>query len=118
MKGSHRQFQHPASDKTITVAGKRSIDVPFGTLNVILKQAGLKKIGGNMRFLVVVEEGPESCGAYVPDLPGCIAVGTSRQETLALMQEAIALHLEDLKARGQTIPMPTSSVETVEVEMA
>jgi predicted RNA binding protein YcfA (HicA-like mRNA interferase family) len=43
MRGSHRQFQHPASEKTITVAGKPSVDVPVGTLNVILKQAGLKK---------------------------------------------------------------------------
>ena len=71
-----------------------------------------------MRFLVVIEEGPESFGAYVPDLPGCIAVGTTREETLALMQEAIASHLEELRARGQAIPAPSSSVETVEVALA
>jgi predicted RNase H-like HicB family nuclease len=71
-----------------------------------------------MRFLVVIEEGPESYGAYVPDLPGCVAVGTTREETLALMQEAIVFHLEDLKARGRPIPAATSSVETVEVAMA
>jgi len=43
MKGSHRQFQHAMIAGTITVAGKRSVEVPLGTLNVILKQAGLKK---------------------------------------------------------------------------
>ncbi|WP_090315755.1 type II toxin-antitoxin system HicA family toxin [Duganella sp. CF517] len=43
MTGSHRQFQHPIFAGTITVAGKRSVDVPLGTLNVILKQAGFKK---------------------------------------------------------------------------
>jgi predicted RNA binding protein YcfA (HicA-like mRNA interferase family) len=43
MKGSHRQFHHPTKPGTVTVAGKPSIDVPPGTLNSALKQAGLKK---------------------------------------------------------------------------
>ena len=43
MKGSHRQFQHRAKRGTVTVAGKLSVDVPPGTLNSVLKQAGLKK---------------------------------------------------------------------------
>ncbi len=42
-KGSHRQFHHPAKNGTVTIAGKESIDVPIGTLNSVLKQAGLKK---------------------------------------------------------------------------
>ena len=71
-----------------------------------------------MRFLVIVEEGPESFSAYVPDLPGCVAVGETRQQALALMQEAIVFHLEGLKADGQAVPKQISSVETVEVEMA
>lgn len=41
-KGSHRQFRHPTKPGTVTVAGKPSVDVPPGTLNNILKQAGLK----------------------------------------------------------------------------
>lgn len=41
-KGSHRQFKHPTKSGTVTVAGKPSLDVPPGTLNSILKQAGLK----------------------------------------------------------------------------
>ncbi len=44
-KGSHRQFQHPQKTGTVTVAGKPSVDVPPGTLNSILKQAGLKRSG-------------------------------------------------------------------------
>jgi predicted RNA binding protein YcfA (HicA-like mRNA interferase family) len=43
MKGSHRQFHHPTKRGTVTVAGKPSVDVPPGTLNSALKQAGLKK---------------------------------------------------------------------------
>lgn len=42
-KGSHRQFHHPAKSGTVTIAGKESVDVPPGTLNSVLKQAGLKK---------------------------------------------------------------------------
>jgi predicted RNA binding protein YcfA (HicA-like mRNA interferase family) len=43
VKGSHRQFHHPTKRGTVTVAGKPSIDIPPGTLNSALKQAGLKK---------------------------------------------------------------------------
>jgi len=68
-----------------------------------------------MRYLVVVETGPTSIGAYVPDLPGCIAVGETREEVLASIHEAIEFHLEGLKEDGQPIPPPSSSSELVEV---
>ncbi len=68
-----------------------------------------------MRYLVVVEKGPTSFGAYVPDLPGCIAVGETREEVLVSIQEAIEFHLEGLKEGGQPIPPPSSSSEVVEV---
>jgi predicted RNase H-like HicB family nuclease len=68
-----------------------------------------------MRYLVVVEEGPTSFGAYVPDLPGCIAVGETRDEVLASIHEAIEFHLEGLKEDGQPIPPPSSSSEVVDV---
>jgi predicted RNA binding protein YcfA (HicA-like mRNA interferase family) len=42
MRGSHRQFQHPAKPGTITVAGNENLDIPQGTLTAVLKQAGLK----------------------------------------------------------------------------
>ena len=43
IKGSHRQFHHSIKGGTVTIAGRESIDVPKGTLNSVLKQAGLKK---------------------------------------------------------------------------
>lgn len=43
MKGSHRQFHHPTKTGTVTVSGKPNVDIPPGTLNSALKQAGLKK---------------------------------------------------------------------------
>lgn len=69
-----------------------------------------------MRYLVVVEEGAKSFGAYVPDLPGCIAAGESRDEVLNLIREAIEFHLEGLRQDGHPIPAPSSSGEVVEVE--
>jgi len=71
-----------------------------------------------MRYLVVVEKGPSSFGAYVPDLPGCIAAGDSKDEVLSLIRDAIELHLEGLKEEGQPIPVPSSTSELVEVEAA
>ena len=71
-----------------------------------------------MRYLVVVEAGPRSFGAYAPDLPGCIAAGESREEVLTLIREAIEFHLEGLREDGHPVPPPSSSSEVVEVEAA
>jgi predicted RNase H-like HicB family nuclease len=71
-----------------------------------------------MRYLVVVEKGPTSYGAYVPDLPGCVAAADSKDEVLSLIREAIELHLEDLRNSGEPIPSPSSSSEVIEVHAA
>jgi predicted RNase H-like HicB family nuclease len=68
-----------------------------------------------MRYLVVVEKGLDSYGAYVPDLPGCVAVGKSRDEVLELIREAIEFHIEGMKGEGQPIPEPSSTAEVVEI---
>ncbi len=69
-----------------------------------------------MQFLVVIEQGQSSFGAYVPDLPGCVAAGETREEVSVLIQEAIELHIEDLKAHGQQVPKAQSSSELVSVD--
>ena len=71
-----------------------------------------------MRYLVIIEEGPTTYGDRVPDLPGCIAIGETREEVLALVREAIELHLEGLKQEGQPIPEPTSTSALVDVAAA
>jgi len=68
--------------------------------------------------MVVIEKGPTSYGASVPDLPGCIAVGESEAEALKLIEEAIQFHLEDLKVAGQPIPEPASKSTFVEIGLA
>jgi predicted RNase H-like HicB family nuclease len=71
-----------------------------------------------MRYLVVVEKGPTSYGAYVPDLPGCVAAGATRDEVLALIREAIEFHIEGLKSNGQPVPSPSSTGELIDIHAA
>ena len=71
-----------------------------------------------MRYAVIIEEGENSFGAYVPDLPGCVAVAETKEEVLTLIQEAIDFHIEGLREDGQPIPEPSSSVEYVDVKAA
>jgi predicted RNase H-like HicB family nuclease len=68
-----------------------------------------------MKYMVVIEEGDSSFGAYVPDLPGCVAVGETEAEVRQLIQEAIELHLEDLAESGNQIPSPHSKSDYIEV---
>ena len=71
-----------------------------------------------MKYLVVVEEGENGFGAYVPDLPGCVAAAESREEVVTLIQEAIEFHIEGLKKSGDPVPKPISRSELVEVHAA
>ena len=60
-----------------------------------------------MQYLVIIEQSSSSFGAYVPDLPGCVAVGDTRVEVARLIHEAIEFHLEGMKEDGLPIPAPT-----------
>jgi predicted RNase H-like HicB family nuclease len=68
-----------------------------------------------MDYVVIVEKGETSYGAYVPDLPGCVAVGETHDEVLRLIREAIEFHLEGLKEDQLPVPTPSSVIETVRV---
>jgi predicted RNase H-like HicB family nuclease len=68
-----------------------------------------------MRYAIVIEKAPANYAAYVPDLPGCIATGTTVIETESLIREAIEFHIEGLKSDGLPIPLPSSQVEYVDV---
>jgi len=61
-----------------------------------------------MKYLVIIEKSATGFGAYVPDLPGCVAVGETADEVKQLIREAIGLHLEDFRERGQPIPPATA----------
>jgi predicted RNase H-like HicB family nuclease len=68
-----------------------------------------------MKYAVVIEKGDASFGAYVPDLPGCVAVGETREEVMTLIREAIEFHLDGMKEGGENMPEPHSEAEYVEV---
>jgi len=70
------------------------------------------------RYMVVIERGDASWGAQVPDLPGCIAVGETRDEVVRLIGEAISLHIAELRREGLPVPRPSSEGEFVDVEAA
>jgi predicted RNase H-like HicB family nuclease len=72
-----------------------------------------QKVRPNINYVVIVEKGETSYGAYVPDLPGCVAVGETHDEVLRLIREAIEFHLEGLKEDQLPVPTPSSVIETV-----
>jgi predicted RNase H-like HicB family nuclease len=63
------------------------------------------------RYLVVVERAPHNYAAYSPDLPGCVATGATREETLENMRQAIAMHLAGLQEDGESAPPPSATAE-------
>ena len=67
------------------------------------------------KYLVVFEKAKNNYSAYSPDLPGCIATGSTRKEAEDNIREAISLHIEGLKEDGLPIPEPESSTEYIEV---
>lgn len=68
-----------------------------------------------MTYAVLIEHGPTSFGASVPDLPGCVAVADSREEVERLIQEAIAMHVKGLREDGLAVPPPVTQVASVDV---
>lgn len=70
-----------------------------------------------MKYAYVVERGPTSWGAYVPDLPGCIAVGKSYASVSRMIQKAAQFHIEGLVAAGLPVPKPSSRTDELEVDI-
>jgi len=68
------------------------------------------------RYVILIEPTASGFSAYSPDLPGCIATGSSQHEVEANMREAIVFHLEGLRADG--LPVPASHTTAAYVEVA
>ena len=67
------------------------------------------EVNNQMEYVVIFEEDKDSCSAYVPDLPGCIAAGDTIEEVRTLIAEAIAFHIEGLREDGDVVPSPSPS---------
>ena len=68
-----------------------------------------------MKYAVIIEKGGNSFGAYVPDLPGCVVVGKTREEALVLIREAMELHISAMREQGDPLREPVSTTEYVQV---
>lgn len=68
-----------------------------------------------MKYAIVIERAGDNYSAYVPDLPGCIATGATKDEVEAEIREAIAFHLDGMREDGASIPEPSSHVEYIDV---
>ena len=68
-----------------------------------------------MRYAVVFEKSPRNYAAYVPALPGCVAVGKTRQEVERHIREAIEFHLDGMRQEKLPIPKPSTWAELIEV---
>ena len=66
-----------------------------------------------MRYLVVIEKAGENYSAYIPDIPGCVATGKTKENARQNIIEALDLHLEGLIEDGQPIPKPSSEADYV-----
>jgi predicted RNase H-like HicB family nuclease len=67
-----------------------------------------------MKYLVVVEKAGRNYSAYVPDLPGCVATGTTVEDTQRNIREAVAMHIEGLREDGLPVPEPQTQAEFVD----
>ena len=70
-----------------------------------------------MRYLIIIEQAEHNLSAYVPDLPGCVATGDTRDEVLANIHDAIEFHLEGMREDGDPIPSPNSDPAWVDVAL-
>ncbi|MDN5924780.1 MAG: type II toxin-antitoxin system HicB family antitoxin [Xanthomonadales bacterium] len=68
-----------------------------------------------MRYAIVIEQAAANYSAYVPDLPGCVATGSTVEEAEAQIREAIVFHLDGLREEGAPAPSPSSHVEYVDI---
>ena len=71
----------------------------------------------NMKYTIIIEKGKNSYGAYIPDLPSCVAVGETEEEVKVLIKEALEFHLEGMKLESKRIPKPKTKFFEMEVAL-
>jgi predicted RNase H-like HicB family nuclease len=67
-----------------------------------------------MKYTIIIEKGASNYSAYIPDLPGCVTTGSTIDETMQNMKEAIDFHIEGLLLEGLPVPPPSTITETIE----
>ena len=70
------------------------------------------------RYLIIIEQSETGYGAYAPDIPGCVAVGDTREEVEREMREALAMHLQAMRDDHDQIPQPRSTAEYMDISLS
>lgn len=68
-----------------------------------------------MRYLVIYEKTKTGYSAYSPDVPGCIATGSTREETEQMIRDALDFHFEGMRAEGLSLPVPVSHSDYLDI---
>lgn len=112
--GSHYHYKHPAKPGLVTIpaGGKLSHDVPPRHVTLDSEAGEVKMI--HMEYTVIIEPADDGTfSVYVPDLPGCISTGRSREEAIDSIREAIQGHVATLRDLGEPVPPPRSRSQVV-----
>jgi predicted RNase H-like HicB family nuclease len=64
-----------------------------------------------MRYPIIIEHGPSNLSAYAPDFPGCAAAADTEKQIVAVMKDALEMHIEDMRQRGEKVPLPSMARE-------
>jgi len=112
--GSHFHFKHPTKPGLVTVpaGGKLSHDIAPGNFELDSPSSGVKMI--SVEYTVIIEPADDGTfSVYVPDLPGCVSTGRTREEAIESIREAIQGHVQTLRELGEPVPPPRSQSQVV-----
>ena len=113
--GSHLHLKHPTKPGLVTVPGRRK-DVPRrAAWNITLDSpASGAKMKSMQQYTVIIEPAEDGTfSVYVPDLPGCVSSGRTREDAIEGIREAIQGHIQTLRELGQPVPPPRSQSQVV-----
>ena len=99
---------HPTKPGRVRIPGRPNDELLAGNLCEYTWTGRIEVMADQLSFAVIVEKGEHNFSAYAPELPGCVTTGSTIEETLANMREAISFHLQGI-AEDQR-PLPTSSI--------
>jgi predicted RNase H-like HicB family nuclease/predicted RNA binding protein YcfA (HicA-like mRNA interferase family) len=117
--GSHRQFKLRSKKSRLTINCKMDKELPEGALYYSLKHCfDSQEVIHKEHYEITIEQSNDCYSAYCPDLPGCVAVGDTLEETKELMLDSVRLHLEGLKQDGVLVSEPGSTSAFFEIRQA
>ena len=119
ISGSHRQFKLRSKRSRLTINCKMDKELPEGALFYSLKHCfDHEEVTQKDHYEITIEQSHNCFSAYCPDLPGCVAVGDTLEETKELMLDSLRLHLEGLRQDGVLVAEPVNTSAFFEIRPA